>query len=414
MQINLSAQNIIHLCEGGFAENFAVPITSGSTYNWTINGPSNIANITSGNGTEHILLDLNDTGEFWLHILEIDANLCIGEDSILVKVHPIPSPNIFAEGPISFCEGDSVLLRIDSLYSSFLWNNNANSSYIYADTTANYFVTVTDINGCSNNSNTIFVDAYPSPIANFTFEGLCLDNPATFISQSIINSGQISSSIWYLGNGDIYYGDSISYTYYEMGDYEVSLSVQTDIGCKDSLTQILSINGDPKANFSYNPFTISTLQPEINFINTSEDAVPFLWEFGDSNFSVESDPSHIYDYPGIYSVMLIVNDLNGCKDSIIKHITMYYDFVLYVPTAFTPNNDGDNDTFGPSGLRMEKYISYDFQVYNKWGERIFETTDINQMWSGADFPAEVYNWILIITDELGKVRKENGLVTLIR
>ena len=69
MQINLSAQNTIHLCEGGFAENFAVPITIGSTYNWTINGPSNIANITSGNGTEHILLDLNDTGEFWLCLL---------------------------------------------------------------------------------------------------------------------------------------------------------------------------------------------------------------------------------------------------------------------------------------------------------------------------------------------------------
>ena len=69
LQINVTAQNIIHLCEGGVAENFAVPITNGSIYNWTINGPSNIANITSGNGTEHIQLDLNNTGVFWLHVL---------------------------------------------------------------------------------------------------------------------------------------------------------------------------------------------------------------------------------------------------------------------------------------------------------------------------------------------------------
>ena len=93
---------------------------------------------------------------------------------------------------------------------------------------------------------------------------------------------------------------------------------------------------------------------------------------------------------------------------------MYYDFVLYVPTAFSPNNDGDNDTFGPKGLRMEKYKSYDFQIYNKWGERIFETTDINEGWDGSDAPKDVYNWILVITDELGEIRKENGLVTLIR
>ena len=45
--------------------------------------------------------------------------------------------------------------------------------------------------------------------------------------------------------------------------------------------------------------------------------------------------------------MLIVEDVNACIDSITKQIIMYYDFVLHVPTAFTPNNDGDNDTFGP-------------------------------------------------------------------
>ena len=414
LQINISAQNIIHLCEGDSVENFAVPVTNGSTYDWTINGPSNIAEIISGNGTEHIILDLNNTGVFWLHVSEIDANSCIGEDSVLVEVHPKPTPSIFAEGPISFCEGDSVLLQVDSLYSTVLWNNNSSLDYIYADTTANYFVSVTDINGCSNTSDYISVNSYISPIANFIIDGLCLDNPTYFINQSIVPSGQSTSSIWYLGNGVINYGDSVSYIYSQTGNYEVSLSIQDDLGCKDSLTKVVSVNGNPEADFTYNPFTLSTLNPEINFTNTSIDAVPFLWDFGDSVFSVQSDPSHVYDDPGIYNVMLIVEDLNECKDSITKNIIMYYDFVLHIPTAFTPNNDGDNDTFGPSGLRMEKYKSYDFQIYNQWGERVFQTADIVKWWDGADFPAEVYNWLLIITDELGEVRKKNGLVTLIR
>jgi gliding motility-associated-like protein len=131
-------------------------------------------------------------------------------------------------------------------------------------------------------------------------------------------------------------------------------------------------------------------------------------------YSVIENPSHIYDDPGVYDVILIVKDINECADSITKHIIMYYDFILHVPTAFTPNDDGDNDLFGPQGLRMEKYESYAFYIYNQWGERIFETEDINEWWTGADFPAEVYSWLLIITDELGRVRKENGLVTLIK
>ena len=76
----MSAQNIVHLCINDTLQNFAVPLTNGSTYNWHVS--SNISTINSGNGTEHILLDLNNTGEFWLHVEETDINLCIGRDSI--------------------------------------------------------------------------------------------------------------------------------------------------------------------------------------------------------------------------------------------------------------------------------------------------------------------------------------------
>jgi len=401
----------VNLCVGS-SHNFGVPLTVGSIYNWKLENTS-IATIVSGNGTELITIDLNNTGVSQLIVEEIDVNGCIGYDSVLIEVHALPNPIITASA-VNFCEGDSVLLQTDSFYNEFLWSNNEISSYIYADVTANYSVSVTDMNGCSNTSNPIFINSYSSPIADFIFNGVCLKNPTIFINQSIISSGQIISAIWDLGNGYILTGDSISHIYNAIGDYEILLSIENDIGCTSSLTKTISIFESPEANFTYNPSSISTLSPEISFINTSVNAVPLLWKFGDEMFSSELNPSHIYDDPGIYDVMLIVEDMNECTDSISKQIMMYYDFVLYVPTAFTPNNDGDNDTFGPNGLRMEKYKSYDFQIYNKWGEIIFETTDINEWWDGADSPSEVYSWILIITDELGEVRKENGLVTLIR
>ena len=112
--------------------------------------------------------------------------------------------------------------------------------------------------------------------------------------------------------------------------------------------------------------------------------------------------------------MLIVKDVNECMDSITKYIVMYYDFVLYMPTAFTPNDDGDNDQFGPQGLRMEKYKSYSFYIYNQWGEIIFETEDINEWWDGADSQHGSYAWAIVIVDELGAKRKKVGNILLIK
>ena len=79
----------------------------------------------------------------------------------------------------------------------------------------------------------------------------------------------------------INYGDSVSYTYSQTGNYEVSLSIQDNLGCKDSVTKVVSVNGNPEADFTYNPFTLSTLNPEINFTNTSIDCLLYTSDAAD-------------------------------------------------------------------------------------------------------------------------------------
>ena len=405
------AQDTIHLCVGE-SHDFAVPYTNGSVYDWKMQNTA-IATIASGNGTEHIIMNLNSSGMFHLIVEKLNTNGCFGYDSVLVEIHDKPIPVISALGPVQVCLGIDVILQVNTIFDSYLWSDGSSASELIVDSTGDYSVVVTDEFGCVSNSNAILVDVQ-SATANFYYEGICLNSPTTFFSSSLSVGGVVSSLSWDFGNGVQSYKDSVSYSYNIIGNYEVSLSVETNAGCKDSIVKTVSIFGNPTANFTYNPYTISTLNPEINFVNTSTGSGEFLWEFGDYIYSVIENPSHIYDDPGFYYVILIVKDVNECADSITKHIIMYYDFILHVPTAFTPNDDGDNDLFGPQGLRMEKYESYAFYIYNQWGERIFETEDINEWWTGADFPAEVYSWLLIITDELGKVRKENGLVTLIK
>ena len=406
------AQNTAHLCVGN-NRNFIVPNNPTSAYNWKVSDP-NLATIDSGNGTHHILIDLNNIGVFKLLVEEIDANGCKGYDSILVQIHDLPQPNIFASGPISFCEGDSVLLQVDSVYSAFLWNNNSTSIYTYADSTANYFVNVTDTNGCKNNSNSINIDVHPNPVADFIVDGICVNMPSMLVSTSTISASNIVSSIWHFENGDIVYEDSLLYTYTLAGDYSTELFVISDYNCIDSILKFYTIYNNPIASFEYNPFTISTLQPEMNFITNTPYYSSLLWDFGDLAYSVLTNPVHEFEATGTYDVWLTVVDSNQCVDSVVHTIIMYYDFVLYMPNSFTPNDDGDNDSFGPKGLRIEEYQSYEFLVFNRWGEIIFKTNDINDWWFGTDCQHGTYSWSIVIVDELGALRKEVGEVLLIK
>jgi gliding motility-associated-like protein len=409
----LVAQNTVHLCVGD-NHNFGVPYTMGSSYNWQVQANTTSATITSGNGTEHIIMDLNNSGVFQLLVEETDVNGCIGYDSILVEIYALPNPNIFALGPISFCEGDSVLLQVDSNYVTQSWNNGTTTIYTYADTSGNYYVNVTDTNGCSNNSNAINVVVHPNPIADFIMDGICINTPSQFMNTSTVSTGNIVSSIWYLGNGDVVNGDSLLYTYTFPGDYYTQLFITSDYGCLDSIGKWYSIYNNPIASFEYNPFTVSTLQPEMNFVTTTANFISVFWDFDDSTYSVLPNPFHEFEDPGIHDVILMVTDSNQCIDSVIHRITMYYDFVLFIPNTFTPDKDGINDKFGPKGIRMQKYESYEFTVFNRWGEKIFTTDKVSEQWNGENGITGAYTWVIIIIDELGAVRKKSGKVMLIK
>ena len=408
-----SAQDVLHLCVGTY-HNFGVPYTNGSSYNWQVQGDPTIATITSGDGTEYITIDLNNSGVFQLLVEETDVNGCTGYDSILVEIHALPNPNIFALGPISFCEGDSVLLQVDSNYLAQSWNNGSTIIYTYADTSGNYFVNVIDTNGCSNTSNTINVDVDPNPVADFIVEGICANIPSQFVNTSTISLGNIATSIWYLGNGDIVSGDSLLYTYTFAGDYFTQLFVTSNYGCVDSIGKLYSIYNKPIASFEYSPFTVSTLQPEMNFISTTLNYNSLFWDFDDSTYSPLANPVHEFEAAGTYDIWLTVTDSNMCIDSVMHRITMYYDFVLYIPNTFTPDKDGMNDTFGPQGLRMEHYESYTFIVFDRWGEKVFITDKVDEHWDGGNAQHGTYTWSIVIVDELGAVRKKVGEVMLIK
>ena len=413
MQISLSSQNVIRLCEGDTVQNFAVPITSGSIYNWTV-GTQNIATITSGNGTEHIQIDLNNTGVFWIHVLETNANLCTAKDSILVEVYPKPNPLIYAESTVFFCEGSQVVLTSDSMYSSLIWNNGFSTQSVSVDTSGLYFIIVSDTNGCVSTSNGIDIVVYPNPIADFWIDGVCFQLETNLVDFSFISSGNIVNWIWSLGDGTYSSGQNINHIYQDADLFDVSIKVISDMGCSDSVTKQFQIFHIPDADFNFNPRTASTLHPEVTFTNTTIDAIPILWDFDDGRDTTIENPIHVFSDPGMYEVMLTVADSNNCIDSVFQTVKVMYDFIIYLPNTFTPNGDGKNEVFTPKGFRMAKLESYQFIVYNRWGEIVFNTDKVGMGWNGENAIVGKYAWAIIIKDEMGALQKKVGEVLLIK
>jgi len=332
----------------------------------------------------------------------------------LVEVHPVPSPIVTAIGPTDFCEGDNVRLEVDSLYTSILWNNGQTTIFTYAFTSGNYFATVTDSNGCANSSLPIMVSMHPNPEANFTFSANCLRGPTLFTDISTIASDSLVNFIWDFGDGQIGIGNQTLHNYQNTGAHFVRLLVISSFGCKDSIRKNIQILPKPIVDFSYNPLSTTIVNPIIDFTNQSINALPTIWDFDDSTFSFLESPTHEFTYPGSFDVMLVAADSNNCTDSIEHTINIYYELLLYTPNSFTPNGDGDNDVFLPMGFRMNKYQNYQFTIFNKWGEIIFSTDKTAEGWDGANAKANVFTWVVTLTDEMGAIRKKVGQVMLIR
>jgi gliding motility-associated-like protein len=164
--------------------------------------------------------------------------------------------------------------------------------------------------------------------------------------------------------------------------------------------------------FSPDENPITGIFPTVTFINLSDQATEFIWDFGSGDTSDVFEPQYIFPGSGTYDVQLMAINQFGCKDSITKQVTI--DFLLnqFFPTAFTPDGDNVNDTFNfvATGIIDS---TFEMLVFDKWGGQVFQTNDVRQGWdgkspSGLSLPAGVYAYKVFFYDQSGKKRQIKG------
>ncbi|MNJ82955.1 PKD domain protein [compost metagenome] len=118
----------------------------------------------------------------------------------------------------------------------------------------------------------------------------------------------------------------------------------------------------------------------ITFQNLTVGGNTYEWEFGDGQSSTLVHPNNTYDVPGTYYVTLIATNLIGCKDTVVKPITIEEEWWIYVPNTFTPDGNLFNNTFKASMINIK---ATEVSIYDRWGLEVFNSTSIRWEWDGT-------------------------------
>ncbi|MBL4668405.1 MAG: PKD domain-containing protein [Flavobacteriales bacterium] len=230
----------------------------------------------------------------------------------------------------------------------------------------------------------------PVPIADFEGPAQgCRPLEVPFTNNSLFGD----TYLWDFGDGGVSTQFQPIYTYYNPGTYTVKLIV-TGAGGQDIQMQqlIIDVYQNPNALFTVNPTTVFIPNEPVLMFNLSNFATSYLWNFGDGNTSTDEHPQHLYTQLGVYDIVLIASTPNNCIDTFtsLAGIQALSEGDISIPNAFTPstgggnggffsNGDTDNDVFHPIIIGADEY---ELNIFNKWGELLFISVDVNIGWDG--------------------------------
>jgi len=254
--------------------------------------------------------------------------------------------------------------------------------------------------------------------------------PGVFQFESLVDPATISETEWFFGDGDLSYDSNPAHAYLNPGSYDITFNITSLIGCEyiNFQPNYLQVFTPPYVGFSATPQPTRVPDTEVQFESVnSSNVVDWFWMFDSiQNLGASSDVNPIFEFPydqgGNYPVTLVVTDENGCSSQITRTIEVLDLFSLYIPTSFTPNNDGTNDAFYAVGTDIDPN-RFSMQVINRWGNLVFETADMNEVWYGkandgsehfAQDGVYFYRVVVFSLSNPAERKEIKGSVTLIR
>jgi len=331
--------------------------TGATSYSWSGSVNNNVAFIPSSTATYTV------TGT--------DINGCTNTATQLITVNALPTVSITPSGVTTFCQGNSVTLISSSSFNN-VWSNNATTQFLNVTSTGNYFVSLTDINGCVGTSNAIAVTVNPIPTATITPNGT-----TTFCQGSsvILISGSTSGNVW---------SNSLTSQFITVttsGNYSVTVTDVNNCTATSTITPV-----------TVNPLPIITTSLNGTTISSNQNGGTYQWldcNNGNSQIAGATNQSFTPNSNGNYAVSVTLNsctDVSACVQIISVGIneTANNNQVVISPNPFTEQttitfNEGQKNTT----IKIIDVLGKEIKVINFTGKEF--TLEKGEMKSGIYF-----------------------------
>jgi gliding motility-associated-like protein len=350
-------------------------------------------------------------------------------DTIMAVLSTAPMPIANAGADAVVCAGGQAQLGTATVSGhGYSWQPASllmNPTVATPQTIANlnginsFYLTVTDsITGCKNYDTVqvapVTIDTAMLMIGDTVF---CSNKPVTTSLHALTAKGSIQ---WY-ENGIAVGGANGSFfnpqptlssnTYWAVIQDGLCVNMTRPVNIKLLPVPVVDFSTDPSEqciNGAVNFFNKSTVQGDT--------ISSYQWQLSDGRRFGTKNLELNFSRPGSVDIWLKAISKDGCVDSATKKIQIVETCGVYVPTAFTPDDDGKNDLFGPIFYGLFKLRR--FSVYDRNGFVVFSTKTIGERWDGrhkgVKVASSVFVWILEYETVDGKPVVEKGTVTLIR
>jgi gliding motility-associated-like protein len=408
-----------------------------------------VANASGGNGGPYNYIwsqtsnlsssqDVSPNQQTTYSVFADDGTCISATSSVTISLHPELEVQAFVLLEDTICPGYETQLHAEasgglgtSTYQ-YSWNRGIGSMQsptISQDAPVlTYEVTVSD-GGCNvpvTDVVTVWNYTLPNTALMIDVDGNCQPVTASF---QRIEDNSVTSCLWDFGDGETSNDCELeSYTYEVPGTYYAKLKLTGEGGCVDSsAVDSVVVDPIPTANFHFSPRNATILEPYVQFSNRSKgnNTIEMLqWDFAGFETSFEDDPYITFpeDRGRDYPVELVVMNEFLCRDTARQYVSINNELLLYVPSAFSPDGDGINDVFISSAIGVSEDF-FKLQVFNRWGELVFETFDQTIPWDGHHIRTQkpcapgVYVWKIEYdedTNDIIDVHSLTGHVTLLR
>jgi gliding motility-associated-like protein len=386
-------------------------------------------------GTTSVLpqptLSLPAAGDFPVQLIahNFQGNGTDCPDTLNLSIHVDPSPSSsFVLAADSACgpPASTTVTNTSVGAVNFLWEWESFSSTEVAPTLDfsqsglhNVRLIAENIFACRDTSNAAFM-LFTEPDLDFEITPLSGCAPLMVNFNNLTTAGD--SVRWAFGDGQFSNLDETEHLYTDPGLYSVELYVSNGKICADDsiLVDIIAVKPKAIAALDVSPQVISEDSPSVNLLNGSVSADQFELYIDDQFFGSQIPPSYLFVNPdtGFVDIMLVANNIFNCPDTTLTQIFIEASPKIFVPTSFSPNEDGTNDGFKPILDRPSS--EYYFSVYDRWGHIVFETRNEDVYWDGTfknkgDKPIkqDVYVYKLKVVFGVDQIYNEYGNITVI-